>query len=346
MELRPLGESGLNVSTVALGCYAMGGRKWGDDIRDEDSIEAIRVAVDRGVNLLDTAASYGLGHSERVVGQAVKGLREKVVLASKIMVGFQDEDEVRMSLEGSLRSLDVDCIDLYQIHVPNRGDMAANLRVLEQMEEFRSEGKIGAIGVSNFSTEQLDQGRRVAKIVSVQPPYNVLWRHIEQDLLPYCQQHEIGVIVYSPLGQGILTGKYTAGITFAEGDARLPNFLFHSKNFDDSLAVVDVARQIGEARGKTTAQVAVRWVLQQNGVTAALVGAKRPSQVEDNLGSDGWELSADELRQLNEISQEVHDRRPTDTPFNLMIWENVANPFEEPIRNQIRKDYLEARVEP
>ena len=142
-----------------------------------------------------------------------------------------------------------------------------------------------------------------------------------------------------------MTDKYTAGVTFAEGDARLPNFLFHSKNFDDSLAVVDVARQIGEARGKTTAQVAVRWVLQQSGVTAALVGAKRPSQVEDNLGSDGWELSADELRRLDEISQQVHDRRTTETPFNLMIWENVANPFEEPIRNQIRKDYLEARVE-
>ena len=184
MELRPLGESGLNVSTVALGCYAMGGRKWGDDIRDEDSIEAIRVAVDSGVNLLDTAASYGLGHSERIVGQAVKGLRDKVVLASKIMVGFQDEDEVRMSLEDSLRSLDVDCIDLYQIHVPNRGDMAANLRVLEQMEEFRSEGKIGAIGVSNFSTERLDQGRKVAQIVSVQPPYNVLWRHSSRICYP------------------------------------------------------------------------------------------------------------------------------------------------------------------
>ena len=117
MDVRPLGKSGLNVSTVALGCFAMGGRKWGDDVRDQDSIEAIRFAIDSGVNLLDTAASYGPGHSERVIGRAIRGIREKVVLATKVMVSFQDEDEVRLSLEDSLDNLGVDCIDLYQVHL-------------------------------------------------------------------------------------------------------------------------------------------------------------------------------------------------------------------------------------
>ncbi|MAE64087.1 MAG: hypothetical protein CMJ18_07405 [Phycisphaeraceae bacterium] len=344
MERRPLGESGLDVSTVALGCFAMGGKKWGGDVRDEDSIDAIRLAIDRGVNLLDTAASYGAGHSERIVGRAVRGSREKVVLASKIMVGFQDEDEVRMSLEDSLRKLDVDCIDLYQVHVPNRADMDANLRVLEQMERFRGEGRIRAIGVSNFSTEQLDRGRQVARIDSVQPPYSLLWRHVEMELLPYCRRHGIAVLAYSPLGQGMLTGKYSGAVSFPEGDARRPNLLFHPDNLDDSLAVVDVVSRIARARSRTTAQVAVRWVLQQAGVTSALVGGKRPEQVEENLGGDGWALSEDELQQLNRISQQVHERRTTTVPENLMIWQDVPDPFDEPVRSRIREQYLESRA--
>ncbi len=344
MDVRPLGKSGLNVSTVALGCFAMGGRKWGDDVRDQDSIEAIRFAIDSGVNLLDTAASYGPGHSERVIGRAIRGIREKVVLATKVMVSFQDEDEVRLSLEDSLDNLGVDCIDLYQVHVPNRGDMDANLRVLEQMEQFRSQGRIRAIGVSNFSTEQLDQGREVAQIDSVQPPYSLLWRYVEKDLLPYCQRYGIAVLAYSPLGQGILTGKYTGGVTFPQEDSRRPNFLFQPKNIEDSLAVVDAAKNIGQARGNTAAQVAIRWILQQSGVTSALVGAKRPSQVEDNLGSNGWELSEDELQQLNKISQQVHDRRAITVPENLMLWEAVPDPFSESTRRQIRQQYLQSRV--
>ena len=343
MERRPLGESGLHVSAVALGCYAMGGRKWGEDVRDEDSIDAIRLAIERGLNLLDTAASYGAGHSERIVGRAIRGSREKVILASKIMVGFQDEDEVRMSLEDSLRNLGVDCIDLYQVHVPNRGDMDANLRVLEQMERFRGEGRIRAIGVSNFSTAQLDRGRQVARIDSVQPPYSLLWRYVEDDLMPYCRRHGIAVLAYSPLGQGMLTGKYSADVAFPEGDARRPNLLFHPDDLDDSLAVVDDVRRIARARSRTTAQVAIRWVLQQAGLTSALVGGKRPAQIEENLGGDGWALSDSEIQQLDRVSRRAHERRTTVVPENLMIWQDVPDPFDEPVRRQIRQQYLESR---
>ncbi len=326
MEYRRLGTSELEVSRVIFGAWAVGGWFWGGT-DDEQAVAAIHRAIQLGINTIDTAPMYGFGHSERIVGQAIKGRRDEVVLATKCgMVWdrqegqrfFETEDDkgnpclvyrnlkkdsILREIDLSLERLGVDCIDLYQCHWPDsttppKETMAALSRLLE-------EGKIRAIGLSNFTAEMIEECRRYGPVHSDQPPYSMLSRGIEGDVLPYCAANGVSVIVYSPLQQGLLTGKVTMDRKFAKGDQRRSKAWFKPHNRRRMLEFLDTIRPIAGAHGKSLAQLAINWCLCQEGVTATIVGARRADQVEENAGGAGWKLTADEMAQINGLLEEL-----------------------------------------
>jgi len=314
MEYRKLDGTDFEVSAVGLGCWAMGALGWGE-VDDAESDAAIKRALDLGINFLDTAAIYGAGHSERVVGRAITGRRDDVVLATKCGIQWGVPGDVATlsrvasramilkECDESLERLGVEAVDLYQIHWPDEATPIAEM--MEAMVALKDAGKIRAIGVSNFSTAQLDEARAHAPVAAVQPPYSLLRRDIEPELLPYCAEHDVGVVAYSPLQKGLLTGKHTAKTKFGEDDVRGRwDKNFKGERFLECLRFVEVLREIGARRGKTPAQVAINWVIHRPGVTLAICGAKRPSQVEDNAGAAGWQLTADELAEIEAANPE------------------------------------------
>ena len=314
MKTHKLGYSELQLTAIGLGTWAIGGGGWDHGWGPQDdtqSINTIHRALDLGINWIDTAAVYGLGHSEEVVGQAVADWRDEVIIATKCGLvwdeggttpyGHLTAESVRREAENSLRRLDVDVIDLYQIHWPDPD---------EQIEEawatiaaLIDEGKVRYGGVSNFSVEQLKRIQPIHPVASLQPPYNMLRREIEEDLLPYCAAHNISVIAYSPMQSGLLTGKYTK-----ERIADLPDedWRKHSSRFQEpalstSLEVVEGLRPIAERLGGTVAQLAVAWVLQRPGVTAAIVGARKPHQIEETVQAAGWGLSDEDMAEIEAL---------------------------------------------
>lgn len=305
METRPLGRTGLQVSEIGFGGWAMGKWLWGDDIADEETIAAVHRALDLGITLYDTAMVYGDGHSERVLGQALGNRRGEVVVATKCGRVRKADGElytdsspasVRRECEQSLRNLSTDFIDLYQVHWPDEQtpfeDTMATLMAL------RAEGKIRHIGCSNFTVPMMERMMSAGELVSLQPPYSLLRRGIEEEVLPFCRKHELAVLCYSPLQRGLLTGKYRPGATFPETDSRGRDALFQGEKLARIAAAVDEMAQMAGAHGKTPAQMAVAWVLGQPGVTVALWGAKRPEQIAESAGASGWKLTAEESRRL------------------------------------------------
>jgi aryl-alcohol dehydrogenase-like predicted oxidoreductase len=314
MEYRKLDGTAYEVSVIGMGCWAIGGLGWGE-VNDAESEAAIKRALDLGVNFVDTAAVYGAGRSERVVGRAIKGRRERVVVATKCGILWGVPGDVTSltrnaskamilrECDESLARLGVEAIDLYQIHWPDGQTPIAEM--MEAMTALVAAGKIRAIGVSNFSVAQLEEARAHAPVASVQPPYSLLRRDIELELLPYCAAHGVGVLAYSPLQKGLLTGKHTAQARFSDDDVRT----MWEKNFKgerllECLRFVEVLRELGARRGKTPAQVAINWVIHRPGVTLAICGAKRPAQVEDNAGAVGWRLTDDELAEIEAANPE------------------------------------------
>jgi len=303
VQYRELGTSGIHVSVIGLGGWAFGGGVWGD-ADDNESIAAIHAALDLGINLIDTAEIYGSGRSEEVIGRALQGHRDRAVLATKVSPQHLDPAGIRAALEGSLRRLRTDFVDLYQVHWPNRKFPISE--TMETLAALQKEGKLRAIGVSNFSLPQLEEALRYAPVQSLQPPYSLVWRMVERDLLPFCRAHHIGVLAYSPMAQGLLTGKFTLNNRPPEGDIRRKNRLF--KNEDTYRAACQVAQKLeayARRHGKTVAQVAVNWVISQPGITSALVGARRPAQVHENAGSADWRLSDDELEEIRRLGDSV-----------------------------------------
>jgi len=312
MEYRRLGSSDLEISTVGLGCWAMGGWWWGGtDVND--SIAAVQKAIDVGINFIDTAPVYGWGLSEEIVGRALEGRRDKAVVATKCgLIWDREEGEyyfedaghkvyrclrkenIIREAEASLRRLRTDWIDLYQCHWPDK--TTALEETMEALVALRDQGKIRAIGVSNFTVPMHEECLRHGPLHSSQPRYNMLDRKIEKDVLPFCREHNIGVVVYSPLEQGILTGKVTPDRKFAPDDYRTHQPWFQRKNLERALGFLERIRPIAEGHGKSLAQLAIAWVVAQPGVTAAIVGARRPEQVEHNAGGSDWRLSEDELK--------------------------------------------------
>lgn len=302
MQYRRLGQSELEVSVVALGLWQAGGvATWGGDFGESDIIDAVHRCADVGINLLDTAPAYGGGESEELLGKALKGCRDKFLVATKISTNQITRQQVRDSVEKSLSRLGIETIDLIQIHWPNtKGQPFAE--TIAAMDELRQEGKVRVLGVSNFTPENMAECLETARIDSLQPPYNLLWRHIEGEVLPFTREHNIGVVTYSPLAQGLLTGKYHKDNRPQDG-TRPRNLLWHGEYFEVALKVNDVLREIGAAHGASCAQVALAWLLHQPGVTSVIAGAKRPSQVEDNAKAADVALSAAEVQRLSDASE-------------------------------------------
>jgi aryl-alcohol dehydrogenase-like predicted oxidoreductase len=308
---RQLGNSDLHLTPIGYGAWAIGGGNWefGWGAQDErESLAAIERALDRGLNWIDTAAVYGLGHSEEVVGKALKQHRgaKPLVFTKCSMRWFPDRKIYRSlkagslqeEIENSLRRLCVDTIDLYQIHWPNPEDELEE--GWETLARFKEQGKVRYIGVSNFSVEQMKRVQQIAPITSLQPPYSLLNRSVEKEILPFCRENHIGVINYSPMVSGLLTGKMTAERvrSLPEDDWRKRSANFQSPKLERNLALVELLREIGKPHGVEPGVVAIAWTLRNPAITAAIVGARRPDQVDGVLPAATFRLSDSETLRI------------------------------------------------
>ncbi len=309
MKTKRLGNSDLFITPVGFGAWAIGGSGWEFGWGDQDdkvSIAAIHRTLELGVNWIDTAAVYGMGHSEEVVAAALKtwpGPRPYVFTKCGLLGDDQGyvrrnvkPESIRRECESSLRRLKVDAVDLYQIHWPTE-DLEEGWA---EMAELQKEGKVRWIGVSNFDAEQLRQAETVAPITSLQPPYSLIRREIESEILPYCRSNDIGVIVYSPMQSGLLAGAMTH-----ERVAKLPDSVWRSRDpefrepkLSKNLALVERLRKVGQKYGRPPGQIAVAWVLRNPAVTAAIVGVRSPQQVEQNLGAADLYLTDDDVAEI------------------------------------------------
>lgn len=308
MEFFKTAVEGLEVPRVGLGTWAMGGSGWGG-IVDEPAVKCVRAALDMGVSLVDTAPAYGAGHSELLVGEALKdGYRDKCILATKCGLSWDKDGNVyrdsrpetlRKELEDSLRRLGTDHIDIYQVHWPDEKVPIAETAGV--MGEFLKEGKIRAIGVSNYTNEMLDEWRKTAPLHTIQPSFNILEDKLFENQIPYAKEHDITVLGYSTLCRGMLHGKYHVGMKFNEGDMRGEDDpKYQGQNFVNHLAAVDELKEYAAKLGKTVAQISVRWALEK-GVSCALLGARRPDQLEWIPGCVGWSLTEEQCAEMEAI---------------------------------------------
>jgi aryl-alcohol dehydrogenase-like predicted oxidoreductase len=312
MQKKRLGNSGLELTPIGIGAWAMGGGgwqfAWGPQ-DDDESIAAIHAALDHGVNWIDTAAVYGLGHSEEVVARALEGRSNRPYVFTKCERIWNDDrqiqkslkcDSIRRECEASLKRLKVDVIDLYQIHWPEPDEDVEE--GWETLAKLRQEGKVRWIGVSNFSVEQLERARKIAPITSLQPPYSAISPEIEDQQLPYCLRHGIGVIVYSPMKSGLLTGKMTRDRVAAlpEDDFRKRAPAFQEPRLTRNLALADLMRKVGERHGRSAGEVAIGWALRHPAVTAAIVGMRSASQVDGVIGALEFRLSSEEIAEIDQ----------------------------------------------
>lgn len=312
METKRLGNTGIEISRIGFGAWAAGGGGyqfgWGSQ-DDRGSVAAIERALDGGVNWIDTAPVYGLGRSEEVVGRALREIgpaRSPYVFTKCGLVWDQETRAISHSLEpaslrreveASLRRLGVDAIDLYQVHWPGPwGQPPANIEdAWRTLTDLQREGKLRHLGVSNFGVEEMERIRSIAPIGSLQPPYSLLRRKIEEDILPYCLSHDIGVIVYSPMQAGLLTGKMTREriASLPEDDWRGQNPYFVEPRLTPGLQFVEVLRGVTSRLGRTPGELAVAWALRHPAVTGAIVGFRRPQQVTEILGAAALDLTDD-----------------------------------------------------
>ena len=309
MKYKKLGNSDLMVSVVGLGTWAMGNDFWGE-VDDSASINTIQKAIDCGVNLIDTAPAYGKGHAEIIVGKAIKGKRDKVVIATKcgIIPGGEKvrnlkPQSIRNELHESLKRLNTDYIDLYQIHWPDEDTPIEE--TLEEMMKFQKEGKVKYIGVSNFDIELLSRSMEIAPITSIQPQFSLLSRENEQ-IIEFCRMHGIGVLSYGSLGAGMLSGKFTGKPEFNKGDNRSRFYpFFNEPMLSKALRLVDELRKIAAKYDKPVSHIAINWVVQHEAISSALVGAKTPKQAEENALAGYWELAAEDISQIDRAYDEI-----------------------------------------
>ena len=309
--LRTLGNSDLALTPIGFGAWAIGGSDWAfawGPQDDKESIAAIHRALDLGINWIDTAAVYGLGHSEEVVARALKGVNRRPYVFTKCsrrwnpdgtLYGALKPGSLAEELEGSLRRLGVETIDLYQVHWPDpEGEIEA---AWDALERFREQGKIRWIGVSNFNVAQMKRIQKIAPITSLQPPYSMLRRAIEAEILPYAQENGIGVINYSPMLSGLLTGKMTAARVAAmpADDWRKRATEFNEPRLSRNLRLVELLREIGQGHNVSPGVVAVAWTLHHPAVTAAIVGGRSGRQVEELAPALDFRLSEDEYERIN-----------------------------------------------
>jgi aryl-alcohol dehydrogenase-like predicted oxidoreductase len=312
MQTRKLGNSDLRITAVGLGTWAIGGPwqfGWGPQ-DDNEAIAAIVRAIDLGINWIDTAPIYGCGHSEELVGRALKQIKSRPVIATKCSLLWNDKREkvgclkaesIRKECEDSLRRLGVDVIDLYQMHWPDpESDLEEGWG---EMARLQKQGKVRFIGVCNYNLAQLDRIRKIAPVTSLQPPYSMIKRDVEKELLSYCEKHNIGVVAYSPMQRGMLTGKFNKQHlkTLAPDDHRLRMPEFTEPQFSANMELVEKLKPIAERNNRTVAQLSIAWVLRRPEVTAAIVGARKPSQIEETASSGDWTLDDKEITEIEKL---------------------------------------------
>lgn len=319
MKTRTLGTSGIQISPILMGTWQAGKRMW-VGIEDADTIKAIRAAVEAEITTIDTAEVYGEGHSERIVGEALQDVRDRVVYATKVFANHLQYDQVIAACEQSLRNLRTDYIDLYQIHWP-AGSFGNALVPIEEtmsaLSELKKQGKIRAIGVSNFSREQLEEAAQYGRIDSVQPPYSLFWRKIEKDIQPYCIEHQISILAYSPLAQGLLTGKFGPEHQFDPADNRAKNQLFQGETYQRAQQALAQLRPLAEHHKTTLGNLALAWLLAQPQANA-IVGARNAEQAIQNAKAADVQLSSEELAKIDRIGRTVTDHLD-DNPI-MWIW--------------------------
>ena len=318
MEYRSLGNSGLEISTVALGCWPMAGMT-SPGATDEDSIATIRECFELGINHLDTAFMYGAGgESERIIARAMEGRREEIVLATKGGLHWDQQGKTRIAdsrpatlrrqCEESLRRLDTDRVELYYLHAFDSSVPLAE--TAGEMKRLMDEGKTRFVGVSNLTLDQMKEFTAHCPIVAYQPLYNMLQRQIETDALPWCRERDIAVLPYWVLYKGLLAGRLRREDVMPEGDSRRKYRMFHGEEWEKNHVFLDTLRQIADTAGHTVAQLVVNWTIHRPGITSALCGAKRPDQIRETADAVGWRLTDE---QQAEIERAIDERGEVDT---------------------------------
>lgn len=326
MQYRNLGNTELKIPVVSFGAWAIGGWLWGGT-DDDKAIRAIHKAIDLGMNCIDTAPVYGFGHSETIVGEAIKGKRDKVIIATKCGLRWDlNEGEfffdtvdrnnnplkvyknlkpksIRYECENSLRRLKIDVIDLYQCHWPDRTTPLED--TMDILLTLQKEGKIRYIGVSNFTVEMMQTCLKKGRIESNQPKYNALERDIEKDILPFCREHNISVLAYSPIAQGLLTGKVTLERSFPQGDLRKDKPMFSLVNRRRVLNMLEKVKPIADGYNISLGQLFIAWTIHQPGITTALVGARNEEQVEENAKAGDIALTDSDIQAINRALAEM-----------------------------------------
>lgn len=310
MEKRKLGNSNLEVSVIGFGAWGIGGAPFWNSEGDSASVKAIKTAFGQGINFFDTAPVYGFGRSERLMAKALKGKRDKVVLATKLGLRWDKESlsslrkdssakSIRFEIEESLKRLATDYIDLYQVHWPD--PQTPLQETMEELMRLREEKKILHIGLSNFSKARMEEAMRYGEVVSLQSKYNFLERDLEKEDVPFCLEKNIGIIPYSPLASGLLTGKYDKSTKFRDWRGKGVMGNFSGEIFERNMEIVEGLKEIASRYEKKVHHLAINWLLNQKGITTAIIGVKNADQVSDNLQSLGWEIYGDDIKKMREL---------------------------------------------
>ena len=304
MKYRQFGRTDDTVSEIILGTWVFGGRNFGPEaVDDTESIATIHAALDAGITMIDTAEIYGSGRSEEVVGKALKGRRDKVKIATKAWKNHLTSEGIEEGLTGSLKRLGTDYVDLYIVHWPV--DDVPVEETMTKLAECKEDGRIRHIGVSNFPADLMDEALKITRFESLQPPYSLYWRYVEKNDTPFCVRNGISVTPYSPMAQGLLTGKFKRDHQFGEGDIRSNSYLFKGETYQIACDGVEKLEAMAGDMGCPVMHLALAWLLAQPGVTAPIVGARRPSQLEGVLGAVDVSLSAEQLAEITAAGDAV-----------------------------------------
>jgi myo-inositol catabolism protein IolS len=308
LEYRTLGKTDIRIPTILMGTWQTGQKDW-IGIEDRDSTRAIQTAFETGINAFDTAEAYGKGHSERILGNALAPVRNRIVYITKVSPNHLKYDQVLQACHRSLKNLKTDYIDLYMVHWPAGSWRTRKIPIEETMRamnDLKQQGKVRAIGISNFSFSQLVEAVHHGTIESLQIPYSLFWRHVERDSMSYCRNNKITILAYSPMAQGLLTGKFPLSHKFDQKDNRSRNKLFRGRTAERAHGALAKLRPIAERNNLTLGQLALAWVISQPG-TSAIAGARNEEQVRQNAMSSELHLSKDDLREMDMIGRTVTD---------------------------------------
>jgi len=317
MKKRKLGHSNLEITPIGLGSWGIGGPPFWPARDENESLQTIEVALDNGINLIDTAPVYGFGRSEKIIGKAIRGKRDKIIIATKCGLRWKNETlkglynnlkpaSICEEVESSLTRIGTDYIDLYQVHWPDPGTSIEETMVALYL--LKKQGKIREIGVSNFDKAQLESAMKIAPVISVQPKYNMLERDVENSILPFCIDNNLGVLAYSPLASGILSGKYDQDSKF-DGWRGKGNFgIFRKETFRSAMKTVQKLKEYTVKRDISMTHLAIWWVMDQPGVTCALAGANTPAQIKDTINASVLALSTADRDELSEILDNIQKR--------------------------------------